>query len=308
MSRLLFAACLMIGGTLGLAKEKIPVNANGVPVQMVVTVEARHGKEVPVVSRQDVVVRQGHDRADVLEWIPLQGDRAGLELCLMLDDGSTSNLGMYLEELRQFINAQPPTTAIAVGYMRNGIFAKVQDFTTDHAQAAKTLRLPLGDPGAMASPYLSLRDLIKRWPADANRHEVLMVTEGIDRLGGWGPSNPYVDEAIDDAQRAGVIVYSIYTPGVGHYGHSYWRMNWGQNYLSKVTEETGGEFYFIGYGPPVSFAPYLSELAEHLNHQYQVTFTAKPQKKAGFQPVKVTTEVPNAEIVSANRVYVPAGQ
>ena len=33
-----------------------------VPVQMVVTVEANHGKNVPAVGREDVVVYQGRER------------------------------------------------------------------------------------------------------------------------------------------------------------------------------------------------------------------------------------------------------
>lgn len=39
-----------------------------------------------------------------------------------------------------------------------------------------------------------------------------MVTSGIDPLGGFGPTNPYLETAIDDAQRHGVIVYTIYEP------------------------------------------------------------------------------------------------
>jgi hypothetical protein len=119
--------------------------------------------------------------------------------------------------------------------------------------------------------------------------------------------DPYLSAAIEDAQRAGVVVFAIYTPGVGHYGHSYWRTYWGQIYLSRLTDETGGESYHIGFtGPPVSFDPYLDDLGHHLTHQYFLTFNAKPQKKNGWQPVKVTTEVPNAELVSAGKVYVSA--
>jgi hypothetical protein len=66
------------------------------------------------------------------------------------------------------------------------------------------------------------------------RRQIMMVSDGIDRFGGGGPSDPYVDSAIDEAQRAGVIIYSIYTPGVGHYAHSFWRMNCGQNYLPPL--------------------------------------------------------------------------
>jgi hypothetical protein len=43
-------------------------------------------------------------------------------------------------------------------------------------------------------------------------------------------------------------------------------------------------------------------------HQYLVTFLAKPEKKPGFQPVRLSTEVPNAELVAASKIYVAAGQ
>jgi hypothetical protein len=272
---------------------------------MVVTVEAHHGKEVPVVNREDVIVYQGKDRVHVTDWIPLQGDHAGVELFMLLDDASSTSLGSQLEDLRRFIQSQPPTTAIAVGYMRNGTVDTVQNFTTDHAQVAKALRLPLGSIGAYASPYLSVVDLIKRWPASPVRHEILMISDGIDRLGGVGPANPYVDSAIEQAQRAGVIVYAIYATGVGHYGRSFWRLNWGQNYLSELATATGGEAYFLGSETPVSFAPYLDDLSRRLSHQYLLTFLAKPEKKAGLQRVKIRTEVPNAELVAAERVWVP---
>jgi hypothetical protein len=225
----------------------------------------------------------------------------------MLDDSSNVTLGSQLEDIRQFINAQPPTTKIGVAYMSNGIAQVMQNLTTDHALAAKALRLPLGNPGASASPYFSLEDLLKRWPASDERREVLMITDGIDRYWGSGPDNAYVDKVIEQAQRAGVIVYSIYSPGVGHYGHSYWRTYWGQNYLSQLSDETGAEsYYLIGSAAPVSFVPYLEDITRKINRQYLLTFIPKPQKKAGMQRVKVQTEVPNAELVSADRVYVPA--
>jgi hypothetical protein len=167
----------------------------------------------------------------------------------------------------------------------------------------------MGSPGANASPYFSLGDLIKRWPASEERHEVLMVTDGIDRYWGSGPDNAYVDEVIQQAQRAGVIVYSIYTPGVGHYGHSFSRTYWGQNYLSQLSDETSGESYYLsGSAPPVTFTPYLEDITRKLNHQYLLTFVPKPEKKAGMRRVKVETEVPNAELVSADKVWVPASQ
>ena len=87
-----------------------------------------------------------------------------------------------------------------------------------------------------------------------------MITSGVDPDNGPGPLNPYLDRAIATAQRAGVVVHSIYFGGAGHFGHSYWQINWGQNFLAQLAEETGGEFFWQGASNPVSFAPYFKEL------------------------------------------------
>ncbi len=275
--------------------------------KMIVTVEPRHNSQtMPVINREDVMVFEGHDRDQVTDWLPLQGSHAGLEFFILLDDGLSTSVGSQLSDLQKFITTQPATTAIGVGYMRDGTVAIAQNPTTDHAQAVKALRLPIGSRGASPSPYLSLADLIKRWPAQQERREVLMITDGIDALYGGGPGDPYVDEAIAAAQKAGVVVYSIYAPGAGHFGHAYWRTNWGQNYLSQVSEMTGGESYGLLLGNAVSFSPYLEDVMQKLNRQYLLTFIPKPEKKAGEHKVRLTTEVPNADLLGADQVYVPA--
>lgn len=299
------AALFAVPSTFLIAQDNGP--GPTAPVQMIVTVEARHGKEIPVLSQGDVMVFQKSQRLRATNLVALQGERAGLELFILIDDASSSSLGSQLNDLRQFIESQPVATSIGIGYMRNATVNIVQNLTADRAQAAKALRLPVGSPGVMPSPFLALSDLIKQWPASPARHEVLLITSGIDPLGG-AIANPYLDASIENAQRAGIIVYAIYTPAAGHSGHSLYRLNWGQNHLAQMTEETGGEGYMLGFESPVSFAPYLTEVAEHLAHQYLVTFLVKPGNKAGFQAVRLTTEVPNAELVSAGRVYVPAAQ
>ena len=160
--------------------------AAGVPVRMVVTAEARHGSAAPAVNRDDVKVSEGKERDTVTEWTPAQGDNAALELFILIDDGSNTTLGSQLEDIRQFINAQPATAKVGVAYMQNGIARVVQDLTSDHAQASKSLRLPMGAGGADSSPYFALSDLAKRWPASNARHSVLMITDGIDRYYGAG--------------------------------------------------------------------------------------------------------------------------
>lgn len=311
MNKYRFIAIAVLGlavwlcGAQSLSAQQAPA-ANGIPAHLVVTVEPHHGTDVPVINREDVMVYEGKDRDTVTEWVPAQGDRAGLELFILLDDGSSSSLGTQIDDIRKFINAQPASTLIGIAYMQNGIARIEQNPTNDHALAAKALRLPMGISGVNGSPYFSVTDLIKRWPESSNRREILMASDGIDLYYGTGDLlDPYLDEAISNAQRAGILVSAIYTPGVGHFGHSYWRTYWGQLYLAQLAEMTGGEAYYIGFnGPPVSFTPYLDDLAHRLGHQYFLTFLAKPPKKAGWQTVKLRTEVPKVDLVSAGRVWV----
>ena len=198
--------------------DKQSDSSNEVPVHMVVTVKPRHnGGQVPALAATDVKVYQRDKQNMVTSWVPLQGDRAGLQLFILIDDSSRTSLGLQFDSLKKFIEEQPETTAIGVGYMRNGTVLTLQNLTKDHAAAAKSLRLPLGGVG-YASPYLSLSDLMKKWPVSENRREILMITSGIDPLGGSPFTNPYLSAAVDRAQQGGFIVYSIYTPGAGRVG------------------------------------------------------------------------------------------
>jgi hypothetical protein len=277
---------------------------------MIVTVEPRKGSEVPVVNREDVMVYEGKNRDQVTEWIPAQGDHAGLEFFVLIDDGSSTALGTQLTEIKKFIVALPATAKVGVAYMQDGIARIEQNLTSDHDLAAKAVRLPLGYFTANAGPYFSLSDLVKRWQPDGNRHEVIMVTNGVDPYYRSGDAmDPYLTAAIADCQRAGILVSAIYAPGAGHFGHSYWINYWGQIYLAKLTEETGGEGYYIGFvGSAPDFSPYLKDATNRLDHQYLLTFLAQPQKKSGLRPVKLRTELHNVDLVSADEVYVPAAQ
>jgi hypothetical protein len=304
---LVIAMVILCGGTTAAQQA---ADVNGVPVRTVVTVEPRKGPDVPVVNLDDVMVHEGKDRDKVTDWVAAQGDHAALEFFVLLDDSSGISLGSQLEDIRRFILAQPASAKVGVAYMQNGTARIEQDLTNDHGLAAKALRLPLGIGGANGSPYFSVSDLVKHWPQSGGRREVLMVSSGIDRYyGGNDMLDPYLTTAIEDAQRAGVLVSAIYSPGAGHFGHDYWQTYWGQLYLAKLADETGGESYYIGFtGPPVAFAPFLDDLANRLNHQFLLGFLAKPEKKAGMRQVKITTEVTNADLVAPRMIYVPAGQ
>src|SRR6185437_9085788 len=109
------------------------------------------------------------------------------QLFVLIDDTLDTSIGNHLQELKDFLKAQPGTTQIGVGYMSNATFQLAQNFTGDHNAAINAIRLPRGGLSTMDSPYLSLISLVKSWPKQNVRREVLMVTDGIDRLRGERP-------------------------------------------------------------------------------------------------------------------------
>jgi hypothetical protein len=273
-------------------------------VHVVVTATTK-SSETTDVPQQSVAVRLDGKPQQITGWIPLRGPRSGLELVLLLDDSSRASLGLYLNEIKSFFDGLPPNTNLAVGYMRNGIADLVTGFSTDRTASMNALRLPLGGAGVDASPYFCLTDLIKRWPTPPGsdvRREVIMVTNGVDPYNGrrYDPQDPYVQSAISDAQKAGIIVYSIYFTGAGRYGRSGLAADVGQNYLTQLSGGTGGQLYYLGFGNPVSFTPFLSDIQQKLRNQYELSFVTQPKKD--LQSISVKTNHPNTKFEVQSQV------
>ena len=60
-------------------------------------------------------------------------------------------------------------------------------------------------------------------------------------------------------------------------------MNYAQNNIDKLSEYTGAESYFLGFGTPVSIKPYLDEIGMHLSNQYLLTFRDRAERKGSFE-------------------------
>ena len=298
-----------------------------VQVHLVITDQALNDSDdAPVLRAEDMQVRQGRNDLKVNQLIPARDDNAALQFFVLVDETCDTSIGNNLNDLRDFINAQPQSTMVGVAYMSNATVQILQNLTVDHAAAAKAVRLPRGNLSAMDSPYLSLISLVSSWPQQNVRRQVLMVTDGIDRLRGertspmpgrpgrsLGPRTmPTIsvdaDRASNASQRAGVIVHSIYSPGVGRLGRNAWEAQLGQAGVAKIADETGGEYFALGTQAPVSFKPFLDRLQRIFNNQYFLVFQAIPQRREGLQRVNISTKVANADIASANNVWVPAGK
>jgi hypothetical protein len=272
------------------------------PVTTTVTAVGKKNTQPPPIKKDDVELYKGKERLQVADW--RKGET--LFLAVLIDDSLDQNIALQWNDLKAFMMAQPPTTYIGVFYGRNGAAMVAQDFTKDHAVAAKALHIPFGGFGAFSSPYLELQDLIKRLPGAGERRSIMMISSGIDYFrGNFGPISPDVDPTIENAQKANINIWTVYAPDAGHGGRGFFRVNNAQSELSEVSEETGAESYFLGFGPPVTLKPYFDEIFNHLNNQYLLTFEDTGGKRGRFERIRVTTEISGVEFMTPSGVFLP---
>jgi len=274
-------------------------------VTVTVTAAGKKGAPARAIKKDDVQPYQGKERKQVADW--RRGET--LFLAVLIDDSLRSSIANQWNDLRAFVMAQPPTTYIAVAYARNGTAMVAQDFTQDHALAAKALRLPLGSGGAFASPYLALQDWMKRWPESQERKSILLFSSGVNYFrGGSGIADPDLDSTIERAQKENINIWTIYARDAGSGRGSFRTFN-AQSNLTRLSEETGAKSYYLGFGEPINLKPYLDEIQMHLNNQYLLTLdggNGGGKRKGRFDRFHVTTELPNTKFLTPSAVFLRA--
>ncbi len=271
-------------------------------VTMTVTAVGKKETQPPPLTKDDVQLYQGKEKVQVADW--KRGET--LFLAVLIDDSLQSAVASQWGDLKEFFMAQPENTYIAVAYGRNGTAAVAQDFTKDHALAAKALRMPIGSAGAFTSPYLAVQDWVKRWPDSGERKSIMLFSSGIDYFrGSFDPVDPDLDGTISRAQKQNINIWTIYVPDAGHVGNRSFRVFNAQSNLSRLSEETGAESYYLGSGMPVTLKPYFDEIQMHLNNQYLLSFVGNGGKKGKFERVRVVTEAPNVEFLTPSEVFLP---
>jgi len=300
----------LLGAGLALAAPAAFAADNAQQGQGSAIVTVLQGQEIPGgIPQQALQLKLDGKESNITGWTQLRGPQNKIELVILIDDAARSSLGIQLNEIAKFIANLPPNAQVAVAYMLNGRATMSGPLTTDRAAVERQLHLPLsGMPGIEASPYFCLSDLAKHWPSQqANaRREVVMVTDGVDPYERrYDPEDPYVLAAIDDAVRARIIVYSIYWTSSGRFDRTEYGNDTGQDLLALVTDATGGNDYWIGYGNPVSFQPYFADIDRRLENQYELDFMAPVGNKPQIESMKLKLSAP-AKVEAPQQVYVHA--
>jgi hypothetical protein len=287
-----------------LSVAQTPRPAAGVPVRLILTLGHNYGENTVPFKVTDLTVTRGFSKLSVIGLTPLNGAEDSLELFVVVDNCSSCEVGSKFEELSRFLKSRPRTTDIGVAYIQDGQLKIAQQLTRDHERAVSLLNPPSGSKPS--NPFRALAELIRGWPASSSRHAILMISNGIDPIGFDGSPNKAAEDAIEAAQRAGVLIYAIYHPSADYQTEEFSQIYQGQTQLAHVSYETGGESYLLGLGPLPSLAPFVADIARHLASQYLLEFVANPEDgPGGFQDIDVKAKISGFEIMAPARVWVP---
>ncbi len=283
-------------------------NEGVLPTQVLVRADS---KENVIPAATAVTLQLNGKNTPLTSLTPVQP--SGVQVALLIDDGLSRSAGIELNDLKNFANQLPAGVEVFVGYMRDGTVDPVVQFTTDHQEVGSKVRLPIGLAGVSASPYFCLSEFVRHWPGANPGQEgmphkarfVMMVTNGVDPYNGstsiLNQDSPYVTSAQVDAERAGVVVSSVYYSDAGFRGRGSFS---GQSYLTQVADATGGKLYNIGSINPVSLAPLFQQFAHDIAETYVATFNtdAGAGGKEHLVRVKLSTSTPKLKLRTSENV------
>lgn len=271
--------------------------------QVIITVNANQSKSPAPLQQGEIAVKVKGRPSIIESATPIDDATEPTQLVFMFDESARSYLALQIPELKEFIMALPASTEVAVAYMNNGRAVMAQKLTADHKKAADSLRLTTGVLGISGSPYFALSDLAKHWPSQTwARRVVFMVTNGEDPYyRSRSMQDPYLAAAIQDSQKARLLVYSIYFRNTFGGGPNSFSTVMGQSYLLHLADETGGQFYSLAMSSPVSFKPFLKQFKQSLERQYLVTFAIG---NTGWQRVQVKSKASGIKLTAPKEIYV----
>lgn len=248
-----------------------------------------------------LTVREDGEEQKILS-IRAVGTETPISVGILIQDDVVTSIANEIRALKEFITRLPRGSRVMVGYIKSGSLEVRQRFTADLERAAASLRIPIGSSIAAAyNPYVEIIEGLRRFEAmPKGRRAVLVVSDGLDISRGFDSSSPSqstdLQRAIKEAQRQGVAVYSFYAPSAT--SSSINNLNLisnGQGSLQVLAHDTGGIAFVQGTGAPVSFDPYLKELAGTFTRQIALTYLSTHPKK-GFHRIEIISDRKDIEI------------
>ena len=119
--------------------------------------------------------------------------------------------------------------------------------------------------------YLAANDRLAK---EVGRKVIVIITDGVDQGSSYS-----IKQAIEQAQKADTVIYSIYYVDPYAYGGGISFGGGGQGYLKQMSEDTGGRVFHVDRGHTLSEA--FTQLQQEMRSQYAIGWTPFSDKKDG---------------------------
>jgi Ca-activated chloride channel family protein len=248
-------------------------------VNVAVNVVDAHGAPVGGFEKKDFQLFE--DGADQTVAIFEREATSPLSIVLAIDASETVVTSERLERdaAKHFVHAiLRPQDEIGLMEFADNV-REVVPFTNQAKRIEEGLgEIRRGDETALYNAVFLASQRLATTSAAAGRRRVLVViSDGGDSVGG-----KRYEEAVEEAQRAGAIVYSIIiVPIAADAG----RNTGGEHALIQLAEDTGGKYYTVI--DPKDLEPAFSHISDDLRTQYLLGYYAPEQGNSGFRRIKV---------------------
>ncbi|HEY6290273.1 MAG TPA: VWA domain-containing protein [Terriglobia bacterium] len=290
--------------------QTLKVSVNVVNVYAVVR---DHKRLVPDLSQGDFEVTEDNAPQEI-KYFSKQTDTP-LTLVLAVDTSPSQQrvLPAEQEASKQFVNqVLRPKDAFAVLHFDVEV-ELLQDFTSSAQYLTRAIDVteingggggPL--PGTFPTTgggthlydavYLASHDMLRN---EAGRKVIILVTDGEDE-----GSRETLNNSLETAQKADVIIYSILLADRGFYARAGVGYS-GESALNKLSGETGGRV--IRADNPRNTSEAFQEIAAELRTQYLLGYTPTNKNADGtFRHIKVRTKDGHYEVQTRRGYYAPS--
>jgi len=268
-------------------------------VNVVFTVTDKHGKRVTDLKQADFRIVDDNKPPEELRDFKAETNLP-LQVGLLIDASNSvrDRFKFEQESAVEFLNqtVRPHfDTAFVVGF--DATPEVTQDFTDNTealAHGVHELR-PGGGTALFDALYFACRDkLLKTSKAAAVRRAIILLSDGDDNL-----SHVSREEAIEMAQRAEAIIYTISTNVSGTKGT-------GDKILERIADATGGRAFFPFQIRDVANA--FAEIQDELRSQYAVSYKPADFKADGhYRTIEiVANDRKNFRVRARRGYYAPA--
>jgi VWFA-related protein len=122
--------------------------------------------------------------------------------------------------------------------------------------------------------YLAANDRLRN---DVGRKAIVLITDGVDT-----GSKVSRDKAVEAAQKADAIIYSIYYVDRAAYGGGFGTISLGssgEGELRRMSSETGGQVFHVDRNHTLDDA--FREIQDEMRSQYAITYQPPSPKRDG---------------------------